>query len=635
MKILRKDLVSIILEQNEWVDANYLSTYFDVSTRTIRNYINKINDEFPDLIISSYKGYKISADKLVSNDNTIVNNDINSRVDYIIRKLISSKKDLSVYDLADQLFISDSSFKRALDIIKNKLIEYNLSLKRKRNNIKIVGSELSKRKLINNLISKESTNGFSLSNNLCLLSNKIDITEFQSKLSKIFDDFHIYVNDYGFHTILLHVIVMVDRILKGNSIIQTAQYINVDGTYDYQIALEINKFIRHKFLFEISDTELYYLRLVILNNCNNLDYSFVNKDNINAYVEDEYIELTNNILEKLKSNYCLDNFKHNFIVNLTMHIKYLLTRVRNNSYTKNPFTNKFKDSYPLIYDMATFIAKEISDFAAVSIVDDEIAFIAFHIASYLVNDNIVSDKVYCSFIYANYHNFHVKSLERIIKDLDSELYISSTVSVKDINKIPQNTELLISCCIESLNVDLPVVSTNIFVNDTDIANIRNEINKINIKKKKERTKKSLDHFIGKKLFKREFYCTNNIEMIKTLSNECISLGLCEDTFFKEVLERENLSSTSFSNNVAVPHSLNANTKQSFLSVVSNKKGMIWGENTVNIIIMIGISKDDREAFKVIFDELIAILYESKNVRELIKSIDYTDFINKLVNMIVE
>jgi Transcriptional antiterminator len=635
MKILKKDLVSIILEQNEWIDANNLSIYFDVSTRTIRNYINKIKDEFPGLIISSYKGYKIDTDKLDSSCNTIINSDLNSRVDYIIRKLISSQKDLSVYDLADQLFISDSSFNRALDVIKNKLIKYDLSLKRKRNNIKIVGSELNKRKLINNLISKESTNGFSLSNDLGLLSSEINITECQSILSKIFNDFNIYVNDYGFHTILLHVIVMVDRILKGNYINQTAQHIKVDNTYDYQIALEIKKSIRDKFLIEISDAELYYLRLVILNNCNNLNYSFVNKDNINVYVEDEYIELTNNILEKLKSNYCLDNFKHNFIVNLTMHIKYLLIRIRNNSYTKNPFTNKFKDSYPLIYDMATFIAKEISDYAGISVVDDEIAFIAFHIASYLVNDNNVRNKVNCCFIYANYHNFHVKSLERIIKDLNSELYISSTVSVKDINKIPKNTELLISCCTESLNVDLPVVSTNMFVNDADIANIRNKVNEINLRKKKERTQKSLDHFIGKKLFKREFYCSNNIEMIKTLSDECISLGLCEETFFKEVLERENLSSTSFSNNVAIPHSLNANTKQSFLSVVLNKKGMIWGENTVNIIMMIGTSKGDREAFKVIFDELIAILYEPKNVRELIKSIDYTDFVNKLVNLIVE
>ena len=115
--------------------------------------------------------------------------------------------------------------------------------------------------------------------------------------------------------------------------------------------------------------------------------------------------------------------------------------------------------------------------------------------------------------------------------------------------------------------------------------------------------------------------------------ECVQLGLCNENYVREVLEREQLSSTSFRNGVAVPHSLNINANQSFLSVVINNEEMDWGENKVSVIVMIGTSRKDREAFKLIFDELIAVLYEPENIRELLKCRTYKDFIETLATLI--
>jgi len=50
-----------------------------------------------------------------------------------------------------------------------------------------------------------------------------------------------------------------------------------------------------------------------------------------------------------------------------------------------------------------------------------------------------------------------------------------------------------------------------------------------------------------------------------------------------VLDREKFSPTSFGNGVAIPHSMNASTARSFLSVVVNDKPMAWGTQKVSLI----------------------------------------------------
>ena len=62
MKISNRSIIEKINSSNGWIDANELSVYFDVSTRTIRNYIKNINYKYPSVIISSNKGYIIDKD---------------------------------------------------------------------------------------------------------------------------------------------------------------------------------------------------------------------------------------------------------------------------------------------------------------------------------------------------------------------------------------------------------------------------------------------------------------------------------------------------------------------------------------------------------------------------------------------
>ncbi|MEA4875511.1 PRD domain-containing protein [Anaerorhabdus sp.] len=634
MKISNDALLDILKKNNDWTESSFLSKYFNVSSRTIRNYVNKINSSSTaTFILSSYKGYKINGNislpqEISKNPETFI-----EREDYIIRKLLNSSIEISIFSLADELYISDSTLENDLKQIKKSLTQFNLAIEKNRNIIKLIGDERNKRKLINSLIIKENKESFISFSNIDTFANQDEIQFLYKEMEKIFSQYNLYVNDYGLNNIILHIVVTIDRI-KNNQIIQQDININlVENTKDFEISKHIKDILEDRFSIEIPKSELYYLTLIISSNSNTFDYSFISTKNISNFIENDYIQITKELIKNLEITYSLSAFDEEFLIKFTIHIRNLFQRIKNNSYTRNPLVDKIKNTYPLVYDMAVFVANELLHYTKTIINEDEISFIAFHIGSYLETINLNKNKISCYFIYADYHNMHLPAIEKITKIFEDDLNVVKIISLKDINTLSLHTDLIITTNELSIHSNIPIQQINIFVNDNDITSIRNTIITLKLEKKKVNMQKNLNRFIGEKLFKKNYYAESPSQLIHNLVKECSNLKLCDLTFFDEVMEREKLSSTSFPNGVAIPHSLQNNNYQSFLSIVINEKSIKWSDNDVNMIVLIGTSTEDRALFKDIFDDLIAILYEPKNIHRLYTCNNYSDFIMTISEMI--
>lgn len=635
MKLTKQHLIDKIVNAKGWIDANELAQYFNVSTRTVRNYVKNINLTYHSLILSSNKGYCIDENvysSIIQTDNTEENINLN-RIKYVINQLVITKDFVDVYDLADELAISDSHFERLLCSTKSFLSIYNISIERKRNKIWLNGNEKEIRRLISNILSNDD-DSFIYTSDLFSNTTEIDVNSIKVDLLEILENLGYYISDYGLNTILLHLIVMLERVKTGNSIDENNHGYEFN-TKEKQLINKIKLYIQNKYEVIVNDNDMYSLAIVIINNCANTGDTNIDKNNIELYVSNTYYHLAEEIMSNISTHYGIDKFSTEFIISFSLHIENLVKRAMDNSYTPNPLASTFKGNYPLIYDMATYATKAICDKANIKINDDEISFIAFHIGSYLENKSFNRNKINCCFVYAEYHNFHVKAIDKILQNLENDLFISSNISIKSLDKIPNDVELIISSCPIPKNYQnkRPIITTSMFISNDDINNIRNSITTIKEDKIKQEIVYSLSYFIKKKLFHRNLYFTSEYNAIHYLSNEAYSHGVVDNSFENEVIERENLSSTSFKVGIATPHSLNMNAKHSFLSVVINDKPMKWGNFDVNIIIMLGTSIVDRDAFKLLFDELIAILYEEENIHKLIRCNNYEKFTQELSKMI--
>ena len=125
------------------------------------------------------------------------------------------------------------------------------------------------------------------------------------------------------------------------------------------------------------------------------------------------------------------------------------------------------------------------------------------------------------------------------------------------------------------------------------------------------------------------------EAIRQLTGECIDKGLCDERFRRGVLDREHLSSTAFGNQVAVPHSVTPCAATPFLYAVLNERPIPWGEQHVNMVLLIGTTDGDGSSFRMVYERLLETVSDPVNVSRLIGCDTYTEFVDMLGEIMTE
>lgn len=634
MKINKQELLLKLLrdDHTNCMSAQELSDKLGVSTRQIRKYVARINEENAiTLIYSSNRGYALDPDayaKTQEQGNEHVLETPETRKNYIVQKLIS-KNGYDIFDLADELFVSLSTIEADLKDIRLAFREFHLQLRRDRNMLVVEGKEKDRRAFMSHLISSDSYDNFVLKDEVQLLTFHYHFWDFRKNIKDIFAENDIFANDYTLNNTALHLIVMIDRIRNGCIMQEDIDMERVKNTPQYQVSTQIETYIEKTYAVEINDTELYNLILIISNHTTMMDYSFINSDNITGYIEQKYIDIAHNVIRSVEQCYYLDPFDEEFLAKFTIHVKNMFNRVENDYYAKNPLTAKIKTSYPLIYDIAVFIAQEFKRDYGVILNEDEITFIAFHIGSYFEINVQSKNKVTCAFIYADYYSIHKNVMDKIMRQYEQWINMKYAISINSYHPGTIHADLIIS------TVDMPFPCEHViiqpFLMEKDMRNIKDAIDRIASKKKNQALKAYLMGFFHSDLFYVNPDFKNKEEAVLRMSEDAASLGFVDEDFHHSVLAREQMSPTVFQD-VAIPHSLSKNAKQSFISIALSESGIAWDQHTVHIIAMIAINDDSRKVFAEVFEELINVLNEASNVRTLVHIHDYQQFIAQLIHM---
>jgi lichenan operon transcriptional antiterminator len=94
-----------------------------------------------------------------------------------------------------------------------------------------------------------------------------------------------------------------------------------------------------------------------------------------------------------------------------------------------------------------------------------------------------------------------------------------------------------------------------------------------------------------------------------------------------------MSSTAFTDNLAVPHAMAMSANRTSIAIVINDAPMDWGENRVNVVALIAFSAAGRATFQSVFDQFVEVFSDRADVQRLIKrSADFSSFIDELVHV---
>lgn len=624
------------LSTDTWTPAADVARVLGVTTRTVRNYAARLNRQAPEgdpIVESSPRGYRLTraASLPLARGGT---DDLST---LLIGRLVAAREPLGAYDLADELHVSDSTLARALREARGAVAPFSLSIDMRRGRLSLVGTELDKRHLMAHLLSAESSQSFLEFAQGSLLSRPYDSTAVARVVERALTEQRRTFNDYGLSNIVMHAIIMTERSGGAGLLDEGVDTGEMRGTSAWRAAQMVCRALDEldagAARLAERDAEVYYLSLVIASNSVSPSGWMVEKDNISEFIETEVVSLSRETVAALERAYGLVPFDEGFQVRLAVHLHGLLQRSRSGSFVRNPLAAETKQKYPLYYDMAVFVASEVTRRTGLTVNEDEIAFLSFHIGGYFEIRPPDALRVTCAFLYLGYHDMQSKALERIRRRFGDAISIVVEASALTVDAESLACDVVIS----PVPVEAPqsgaVVIVDPFVSDADLDAIDEQVRLAHARRRGAELSSALHRFLRPELFRRNLYADSVEEMVRQLVDECVALGLCAPSFADDVLAREKLSSTAFFNQIAIPHSMTPSAHRSFLSIVVNDRPMPWGDQEVRMVMLLGLSETDRRSFRLLFDSLLEALSESANVAALLDSSDYDDFVARLLNVI--
>lgn len=640
MKITEGSLLGQLADKTQWTPASTLAETFRVTPRTVRNYVRRVNESRGTTVIESSRlGYRL-ADGAQAPETEPVETRITpatgtDRPDRITRRLIGVRDPVSIYDLAEELHVSDSTLQADLKRVREAIEPFSLGIAHRRDLIWLDGAEHDKRRLIGSLISAGNPADFVALAGESLLEEGYDSALLLRRTSVALDAHGLETNDYGLNNIVLHLAIAIDRLRQSCLMPVQDEESPVFHSSAFLAAQDLLTSLSTVYGFEVPRTEAYYLALVISSNSMDANNPVTSNGPISDLIGKNDVQLTREIVKKLEDSYQLAPFDDDFLTRMAIHLHALLRRGREGSFVRNPLTGKTKQTYPLVYDMAVFLANELLRRTGIELNEDEITFLAFHIGGYFENSIADPDVVTCAFLYASYHGLHQSFLRYIDRTFGDKVAMTYVASVSEAGPSTFHVDIVFS----PMPVDVPpaakLVVLNPMLTDEDAEKIRAAVNEVRRRRRAGRVSVLLRRFLSPELFKRDFPAGNETEMIEALTSECRDKGLCGDDFCHNVLERERMSSTAFGNQVAVPHSMCGGAYRPFLSLVINERPIPWGGQHVNLMLLIGTSEDDRSSFRTLYESLLGILSEPINASRLISCRTYDEFVERLESMVVE
>ena len=630
-------LLDYLAESDDWVTAGELADRLGVTTRSVRSYVTNVKTAAKPLevIVSSTSGYRLNREAYAAFVSGLRSRDAEpgsprDRVHFIIRGLGDSPAGLDVYDLAAGLFVSESTIEADLRKAKLLVEEAGLALARRGSVVSLAGSELNRRRLLSRLFRDENAQGFLDLENIQREFSSENLAGFKSELLAMLDSNGYYVNEYSINNVLLHVAIAVDRVGKNQSI-ETADERPASDMVR-TIAGQLDGLVRTHFDAALSIRELSYLSVLLTTRVLTPGHDESTESVALNYLEADDLDAMRRIVRSASEEYLVDLDDEDFIVRLSLHIRNLVARAQENSYSRNPMTRSIKGSFPMIYELAVYIASQIQRREGITINEDEIAYIALHVGSQLERQNLREERVTCAIVCPNYYDMHLILRQRLESELGSELQVDVVITRADLDWAALSSDIVVTT-IQAPTARDNVVVIGPFLTDADFDAIRRTIAVIRRHRRRMDIKDELLQYFDERLFSRNLPADSEAEMIGTLGRSMVRLGVIDDAYVEGAIERERMSSTAFSDSIAVPHAMAMSATRTAIAIVVNEAPMAWGENRVNVIALIAFSESGRRAFQTVFDQLVEVFSDRDDMQRIVRNaVDFPSFIDELVHV---
>lgn len=622
-------LVEILADEGEWTTAAALGERLGVTTRTIRSYVTRANADGVALIASGPMGYRLDRAALAargaprSRDTSPA-----ARAAATIRSLVDADDGLDVYEVADRLHVSEATVEADLGRIRARLDGTGLALARRGPVVTMTGPESARRRLLGALFREESARGRDALEELRAAFP--ELPGFRDALVVRLAEAGYAPNEYGLGDVLLHIAIALDRVARDHPIdaptsgagTSAEPSTNTDDAPGLESLLD--SLIREHFGRSIGDAELGHLARILGTRAATRLATPGRTTPLSGRAG-----LVQAIVSRAADEYLVELDDDDFIERLAVHVDNLVARATAERYSRNPLTATIKSAYPLTYDLAVYIASEVQQSEGIVVNEDEIAYIAMHVGAHLERRRAALERVRIAVVAPAYHDVHTTLVERVRGEFGSDVELVELIDRSDVDWASLRAELIVSVIEPTAPVE-HLVRISPFPTDADLDRVRAEVTRIRRARRHARLAAALSRYISPDLFVRGMRGYDREGVIRMLGERMITAGVIDQAYLEGAIDRERMSSTAFTEHLAVPHAMTMTAKHTAIAIAVDESPIDWGGARVNVVALIAFSEEGRSEFQNVFDQFVETFSERENVQRLVRgATDYQGLLAEL------
>jgi len=634
-----KQLLEELLDHDSPISGEYLAKQLGVTSRTIRNDVKTLNMHlkntgvsvkankrlgyFVDPINDSSVRYLLK--NIFENEEKITPTFPEDRVLFILKRLIMSDDFIASEQLADILYVSKSTIDNDVKQIEALLKRYNLCLLKKPNyGIKLMGAEIDLRFCLSECFtSKQNDHLFS---EFCVFEDFLDIIRWHT------ETLPLKIAQIPLNNLAIHLLIAVYRIKRGKNIqSNTISLAPTQEHPEYDTAHKIAKSLEDKFEISMPKEEIYYITIHLLG-AKYFSRDGINNDGMMDFLGETTFRLISDILFEINKVYNIDlQDDKELLHGLGLHLKSAVHRLKYRMNLRNPMLKDVKKKYPFAFELGVLAADVIRENNHLLVNEDEIAYIAVHLGAAVERmRNNKKRQLKRVGIVCAYGLGIAKLLETDIESRFPEIKIVGIYPYY--SEVRDDVDLIISTSSAKADSSVPVIYISPILTEDDIHKISTHILSKYHNEDKNKTISKMQDLFHRELFFTEIHKESPNEVIQSLSAILNILGYVDDKFGLSVLEREEISSTSIGNLVAIPHALKPNARNSCIAVCILENPIKWGGQQVQLIFLLSLKYEEKGEFKHLFNHLLNLAHQKKLVNELCQKKDFSEFMTKFYSL---
>jgi len=626
-------LLAVLRREDSWATAASLADQLGVTPRSIRSYVAALNARTAGAVDSGPAGYRAGAGAAAAAGTPDAQGTPRARLHRLIRTLVDEADGIDVYDTALALHVSETTLENDLGRVRALLEGGRVALERDRDRVRLRGDEQSLRRLLSRLAQDEMDAGPLRPEALqrALAPEAVPaaaIGPFKSALVRELGDLGYYVNELAISDVLLHITIAAERVAAGRAL---AERTDSASAAVRVVGSAIARLADQHFGVALGDGDREHLANLVLTRV--VAPGEQPAADAARIVDAEVVQAVRAEIEQAARDYQVDLVDEAFIVRLALHVQNLLHRAQESAWTRNPLTQSLKSSYPMIFDVAVSIASGLHDRLGVPLQEDEIAYIAMHVGGRLERSRAADTILTATIVCPGYrelqellHSSVDRSLGRLIEVLRVDTSMDPDWSGID-------TDLVLST-IPAAGTDERVVRITPFLAETDIERVQQAAARIRRARRLSRLREELQRYFSADAFLSPVPDAGEETIIRMLGGMLTAAGLIGEDYISGTIERERMSSTAFTDALAVPHALQMTARRTAIAIGIADGSVAWGAGRVQVVALAAFSEDDRDAFQTVFEQLVEVFSERESVQRIVRrATGFDAFLDELVAVI--